>query len=449
MRGVVFPIFNTVYFASALRLAKLVSSIDNYQTCFFFSLPIFKPTDEQLKLLHSHGISVETQGTIQNGIHWRILSMISSRLLLVDVFLNLVRTYRLRRQILKLIRSKKVALFMLPADNRYSYPQITALAKSARVKVAIFPSWFANETELTKVFSESADHTKGLDQGMFKQLWKAHVRYFDDSNKNPKPMIPFPKSEILSRKIFHAEVPNPWILHSTNADKIFVENATALAYATKLGFTEDQLVLTGSVFLDEMHSVSYERDLGEIKHRKLITSALPPDMFSYPVAINCEFKRYSDLVDAWCSGLKSISRADASIVIALHPTSSSEIIQRVTSHGIDVSREDTHLLIARSDFYIASISATIQWAISAGVPTLNYDVYNFDYPDYEGEPLVTRVNSHNEFIRFLSAGERTLYRTSERQTDPLDRQYPNTLDGQSGARLLAQIQELVGNAEIA
>lgn len=338
---------------------------------------------------------------------------------------------------------------MLPADNRYSYPQITALAKSARVKVAIFPSWFANETELTKVFSESADHTKGLDQGMFKQLWKAHVRYFDDSNNNPKPMIPFPKSEILSRKIFHAEVPNPWILHSTNADKIFVENATALAYATKLGFTEDQLVLTGSVFLDEMHSVSYERDLGEIKQRKLITSALPPDMFSYPVAINCEFKRYSDLVDAWCSGLKSISRADASIVISLHPTSSSEIIQRVTRHGIAVSREDTHLLIARSDFYIASISATIQWAISAGVPTLNYDVYNFDYPDYEGEPLVTRVNSHNEFIRFLSAGESTLYRTSDRKTDPLDRHHPNTLDGQSWARLLAEIQELVGNAEIA
>ncbi len=375
--------------------------------------------------------------------------MISSRVLLVDVLLNLLRTYRLRRQIFKLIHSKKVALFMLPADNRYSYPQITALAKSARIKVAIFPSWFANETEITKVFSESSDHTKGLDRGIYKQLWKAHVRYLDGSNRIPKPMIPFPKSEILSRKIFHAEVPNPWILHSTNADKIFVENATALAYAKKLGFSENQLVLTGSVFLDEMHSVSHELDLGEIGHRKLITSALPPDMFSYPVAINCEFKTYSDLVDSWCRGLKRIPGAEVSLVVSLHPSTSLEIVQQVMSHGIYVSREDTHLLIARSDFYIASISATIQWAISAGVPTLNYDVYNFDYPDYEGEPLVTRVNSHNEFIRFLSAGQSTLYHTSERQTDHLDRHNPNTLDGQSGARLLAEIQELVGNAEIA
>jgi hypothetical protein len=374
------------------------------------------------------------------------MAMISSRMLLAAVLVSIIRTIRLRRVISKLINTKNVVLFLLPADNRYAYPQITSIAKSAQVKVAIFPSWFANETELLSVISESTEYTAGLTKGLLRRLWSTHVMQITDRNEKPKPIIPFSKSEILSRKMFSAEVPNPWILHSTNADKILVETQTALNYARKLGFDDNKLVLTGSVFLDEMFSLRQiwlAGDSAEVKKKKTILSALPPDMFSYPVARNCEFRSYSDLVDAWCSALRGIPVPESDLVVALHPSTSSKIAKQVMNHGIHVSTEETHLLIAKSDYYIASISATIQWAISAGVPCLNYDVYNFGYPEYEDETLVTTVNSHREFILHLSSGEEVFSHKVQRNPSQFPPDNLNAFDGKSGVRLLAQIQDLV------
>ena len=43
---------------------------------------------------------------------------------------------------------------------------------------------------------------------------------------------------------------------------------------------------------------------------------------------------------------------------------------------------DTALLIPLCDIYIAFASATIRWAITAGKPVLNYDIFQYNYEDY-------------------------------------------------------------------
>ena len=39
-------------------------------------------------------------------------------------------------------------------------------------------------------------------------------------------------------------------------------------------------------------------------------------------------------------------------------------------------------LVAISDMYVASVSSTIRWAILAGIPVINYDVYQYGYEDF-------------------------------------------------------------------
>ena len=444
-QSIVFPIFNSVYFQSAIKLARYLQSSGKFRPVFFFLLDTYRPSPEQLNLLREHEIRYEQAEAIGDGMPAKVLRVLSSRILVFEVLTILYRGAVLGRELTKLIKSQNVRLFLLPADNRYFYPQVTAMAKSARIRVAIFPSWFANESELIRAFSESPIYTQGLRHGVLSKLWKPYVLQLETPGKKCKFMIPFPKGEIISRKILGVEVPNPWILHSTHADLIFVETATALDYAKRLGFDERKLKLIGSVFLDEMHSTQQRISINSSSpsRKNFVTSALPPDMFSYSVAEHCKFKSYAALVDAWCSALKEIP--NSRIVISLHPTTSLNIANQVRRHGIHVSSEETHLLIAQSDLYIASISATIQWAISAGVPVVNYDVYGYCYPDYDGISSVTLVKSYSEFKKILETAIHGLIPNSNRDPKIIGGNPSSQLDGKSGDRTLAEITKLLSS----
>ena len=448
-RTIAIPIFNSVYFSSAVKLAARLKSSGIFEPVFIFWSEVYSPESEKSLLLRSLGIE-ELRLEGHKGLHkTKFIVILASRILLVDFLLNLLSTRRFRRFIKDTISTKSIKLFMLPADNRYAYPHITSLARSSGVPVALFPSWFANETELVHIFSESRAHTNGLALGKWLGPWKSYIKLVGESGKKLKPMIPFPKSEILIRRILGAEVPNPWILNSSKADLIFIESQTAFNYAKRLGFKENNLKLTGSVFLDEMFFAQKERvsySQSPRQRKTLIASALPPDMFSYPLARNIEFRSYESLVDAWCQALGEIP--DSDVVISLHPTTSIEVRKQIEANGLKVSKEETHVLISKADLYIASISATIQWAICSLVPTVNYDVYGFAYPDYVGNPLVKEVQTFEVFRGLLASGVQDLISSVGRQSIEVGDIQVSELDGLAGQRIITEIENLLTKSDI-
>lgn len=443
------PVLNSVYFSSASKLAGRLKSSGKFQPVIIFSFEIYRPELKKLLLLRTEGVDWIGLENSQGGLPSKIIAVLASRILWIDFLSHLFGTVRFRRWLKRAIKAKCLEMFLLPADNRYLYPQMTALAKSNGIPVALFPSWFANESELVSVFSDSPIYTSGLMFGKWSGPWKNYIKFVKTKNTVRKPMIPFPKSEILTRVIFGAEVPNPWILNSSKADIILVETQTAFDYAKRLGFDEDQLKLTGSMFLDEMfHAQEQEKFLraGASPRETLIVCALPPNMFDYPVARGLEFNNYNELVSSWCEALNAIP--DANVIVALHPTSSKDLISQVKAHGLQVSSEETHILISRADLYIACISATIQWAISSRVPTVNYDVYGFAYPDYTGHPLVTEVCTFSKFKNLLVTGTRELIAKGSKNSRHVSDLGFNELDGQSGQRIITAIDNLLTKSDI-
>lgn len=443
-RRILFPVLSGAYFSSAWKLAGLIKKRGPYSPVFLFWADMYTPSAEQLAVLKSNGFITETISATFRGLSSWVLAVVSNRVFIVQVVVDLFQTFVLRRSIRRLVRRHRISLFLLPADNRYAYPHITSLAELLKVQVLVFPSWFASELEIISVFSESPRHTKGLEKGLLRNLWKSHLRYVNKGGTEPRPMIPFSKSEIFVRKFFSSEVPNPWILNSTRAKKILVETRAAFEYARRLGFEDDQLTLTGSVFLDEMTQVRRRFSPQESSPSTAVyrvAVALPPDMFDYPVADDCEFRNHEDLVEAWCYAIKKIP--NSRLVMALHPSTPRKIAEKIQRMGIEVSDEETHLLIAQSDIYIASISATIQWALAAGIPTVNYDVYGFNYLDYENNPLVLPVNSYDEFLGLLKRDPEDLILQTRRQVQKLGKHLQTELDGNSGDRILAAINSVV------
>jgi hypothetical protein len=215
-----------------------------------------------------------------------------------------------------------------------------------------------------------------------------------------------------------------------------------LAYqrAIELGFSKEQLSLVGSLFLDEMHTLrkGYLAQPNRPGTNIRVLSAFPPDMFSYPVRGNTHFTSYEELISSWCETLLKIDGAELTVV--LHPSSPQAVRDAIEARGLRVATGETHKLIAQSDIYIASISATIQWAVAIGVPTLNIDVYGYDYPDYKAEPSVTQFQTLSQASAWIEQNLGS--ETSRRRYLDLSRAL-NETDGNASVRIYQELRNII------
>ena len=74
------------------------------------------------------------------------------------------------------------------------------------------------------------------------------------------------------------------------------------------------------------------------------------------------------------------------MLIRPHPRASPDLLRVFETPNIKISIEPMASLIPLCDLYVASISATIRWAISSGIPVLNYDTYRLRYTDFDAAP---------------------------------------------------------------
>jgi len=111
--------------------------------------------------------------------------------------------------------------------------------------------------------------------------------------------------------------------------------------------------------------------------------------------------------------------------------------------GVTIASEPISSLIPRCDVFVASVSATIQWAIACGKPVINYDVYRYRYPDYLGVGGIVAMETAAEFraaLERVTGDDRYRDELAERQR----RHAPEwgVLDGHAGDRLLALFDRL-------
>ena len=214
-------------------------------------------------------------------------------------------------------------------------------------------------------------------------------------------------AKIIAVEQLNLTPPNPWLLNSGYADAIAVESDAMQDYYKAAGIPAGQLVTTGSMTDDVMTKVAAEAAqrrqaladrLGLQAERPLLLCALPPDQNTYDRP-GCEFENFDDLVGFWGDCLAEVK--DWNVVVRPHPKTASERVDLLRRRGLAVSYDDTASLVPLCDLYVASVSATIRWAIACGKPVINYDVYQYGYEDYRGVKGVQLVNLRTEFREAL------------------------------------------------
>jgi hypothetical protein len=238
--------------------------------------------------------------------------------------------------------------------------------------------------------------------------------------------------------------PNPWLLNSGHADAIAVESVAMRDYYLSAGIPEKQLVMTGSLTDDVMARTLAEaprkraeliQEHGLSTNKPLLLCALPPDQNTFDRP-GCEFTDFADLTDFLGACLASITGWN--VLVRPHPKTLPEKLIALRRHGVAVSYADTATLVPLCELYVASVSATIRWAIGCGKPVINYDVYQYGYQDYSGVEGVVLCHTRLEFQELLGRLTTSVKdRSALANLQQRDALRWAMLDGRSGERMIA------------
>lgn len=268
-------------------------------------------------------------------------------------------------------------------------------------------------------------------------------------------ILKHPGPELIAFELLGLAPSNPWVLHSGPLTALAVEGEVMKFAAIKMGLKAKSIFITGTIKHDLMKNLlknekkEKETLLGSLglKGNKVILTALPPD-FLYtvngrPQCPNCEFNDYETMIKFW---LSTLNNTPFPVVVSLHPSVNPDDYLWIQNDKVKISTHPISELIPLCDIFVASISATINWAIACGKPVINYDVYKYRYDDYATAPGVLTFEESLKFSSIskkLTEDEAYLHEVSELQKVTASRWAQ--LDGNSGARILDLVSQLTSN----
>lgn len=343
----------------------------------------------------------------------------------------------------KLVAEIQPDVVILPEANiAYATAALTRAAHNNGVGVVIVPFTIANATELAEAYWHNPDFSMGPKLNRFvATLFPKWVLLYKG-----RKILPARGAQIIATEFFRLAPPLPWIINSGDADVIAVESERMQEYYIEAGLPESKLVATGAlsddilsrgIFFANTRRASLYAELGLTNDLPLLLCALTPDQIRAGRE-GCDFISYTALVDFWLSNLAKVKNFN--VVIRLHPRMKIEDYWFIEDYGIKVAAWDTADLIPLCDIYVASVSATIRWAIACGKPVINYDVYRFRYQDFSQVKGVITIEEKHDFTSVLSRLTNDLvYYEEVASAQRQEAKFWSHLDGKSGERMLSLI----------
>jgi hypothetical protein len=355
------------------------------------------------------------------------------------------RIQTLVNETISLIREYQPSLLVVCDENAGYLTHIPIrICRMHKIETINMPYTIANASEAAETFHNSFEH---LVTGNFINLQVARAYPRWAHVHRGKNLLRLPAAMIIPMERAGYGPSRPWILNSEGTTFIAVENERMLEYYRHENPDDEQLVVTGALYDDvlaqsvkqaDQKRLELIRELGLQNGLPVLLCALPPSQFPR----DCGFADYESLLAFWMSSLNSISGWN--IVIRPHPRLTEDQIDMLVKFGFKISRWDTALLVPLCDLYVASVSATIRWAIACGKPAINYDVYQMKYKDYQDAGGVITVSNKSDFVKALTrmCTDKVYYQQIQELQKHEMRQWGN-LDGKSSERILKLFDDVI------
>lgn len=369
------------------------------------------------------------------------------RLADATALLAIFRASRDLYQIRRFLVERQVSLLVFCEDNvEMATPLWIRAARELAVPSVVVPYTIANALEPYESYRNQRRHRVrprplNMIAAWAFPKWQAHYK--------GSHFLRTTGDRIIALELLGCAPPNPWIMNSGYATAIAAESPAMVAYDREAGLPAEQLILTGSLADDVIHAArrrratareELTRNFGLEPDWPILVCAFPPNQLaSRPHPGFADFRALSR---GYLASLNKVERWN--IVIRLHPRVSPSDLDSTALGRAVICDWDTASLVALCDLYVATVSATIRWAIACGTPVVNYDVYDYRYSDYAAlEAVFTTPDRHafeTELLR-LTEDPAALERARQRQAKTAPKW--GLLDGRSGQRIAELFEQLV------
>jgi hypothetical protein len=430
-----------IRFATLLQLSRSVSQVFVLYDCE-------QKTAEMIAGIGQIGAKcINAGGPTANEARNRVLSVTPLMLRAVLRFVrDIFRAPLLLASFQKLLRHRKIDLVVVSEDNVAGRSRVlVGAATRAAIPVFLLPYTIPNPYEAALILGRRpAYQVRGWFASMFAALRPNWVLTGPEGR-----LLRLPVMQALMIELVRLAPSRPWIDNEGPAT-IAVESRAMMRHYGKMRFSDRQLVLTGSLADSVLATALRERAQRQAELRRrfalnkhpLMLCAFPPDQLTNAGAL-CEFSEYDSLVAAWTAALAAVA-AKFAVLVCPHPRISAPMLEPLRRAGIAICPDDTATLVPLCDLYVASISATIRWAIACGRPVVNYDVFQYRLNDFDNVPGIVTVNSvaaFNEVLGELAgAPEKLAILTSAQSSVAADW---GCFDGESDRRILALADRLL------
>lgn len=328
--------------------------------------------------------------------------------------LRTVQSTRLyRRGIRHFLRRVKPDVIIVFEDNIETLSRIlVAVGDEMGTPSAVVPYTIPNPVEPATSLVARPEHFSGRWTERLLSLCSRSHWVFEFEGKR---LLRLPPSRVLAMETLGLSVPYPWILNSGSARAIALDSEMARRAYLDLGFPKEQLAVVGEPVGEQLLEGLSRRSLLRqqiaeenafaVGDRPLLVCAFPPDQYRGTETRAYELPDFPALVEAWMKPLGEVSRY-ANVLVRPHPRLSTDLLEAYETDRLKITWRPTAELVPVADLYVASISATIRWAIACGVPVINYDCYRYRYGDYDKAPGVLSLFSGDDFrtaaLRFFT-----------------------------------------------
>lgn len=450
---ILFVINTNTYFSGLINVALLCKASSQNSPVIYFDTD-YETRPRDIDLCNQENILYITrqQQTEKFASGLKILSYLTTTFFDI-IKIKLFRTLNFycyeKLLVSSIFKNIKPSLIILGGDNVwYNTGIFIKKAHKNNIKALIFAQWMAGPLEPAEVVSNNPDYS--LDQ-FTNRLVGALFPKWVYRHKNKK-LLRLPGDKVLAREILRISPPLPWVLHSGDADTIAVESQAMKNYCLKHHLPQNKIEITGSIENDRIYEIQKSIVKFESQFKKkyqlppdlpIILTALPPDfLYLKGGRPECEFKNYRDLVEFWIKSL--VDQKEYSIAVSIHPSVKYENIKYLEDWGVKIIKENIFEIIPFCYFLVASVSSVIQWAISCGLPVINYDVYKYHYSDYDEAKGVIYTTEKNEYIELLSrlATDANYYEEIKKLQVKASKNWGQP-DGQSSGKVLTLINQSI------
>lgn len=452
-QNILFVINTSTYFSGLINVVLLCRSKLHYQPTVYFDGE-YPTILHDIELCKSNNISyiVRNAGQLQknfvfNWIHQVLL--IFANIFRIELLKSFLFYIEERQSVEKTLNSVKPSLVILGGDNVwYSTSTFIRMARQQKIPSLIIPQWMAGPSEPAEyIYNNPAYDTKKISNKAIAAIFPKWALSYKQ-----KRLVRLPANRIIIKELFKLAPPQPWVLHSGFSDLIALESQAMMDYCIKEQLPKNKLTITGSVDLDTLYSYKHNRKSELVLLHKqfnlspslpIILTALPADfLYIKGGRPECEFTNYQNILRFWITSLASQKKYH--VLVSPHPSISPDSVKYLEQFNVKIIPDRIMKYMPLCDIFVAACSSVIQWAITCGIPVINYDVFKFRYHDYDEAKGVIYVDQKSDFVKklFLLSNDKEYYNQVKNAQNKCSKNW-GILDGNSGTRILSLINQMI------